>query len=142
MTIQQLKYLIAIIDEGGIREAAKKCKVSQPTVTIQIKKLEDELRVELFDRSTVPVVPTLLGNRIALQARVALKEIDLINDIIQNYRKGIQMDARQPIITKDKELQKELKNRQRDIIKAIRTAKELHDDLISIHSKENDLLRK
>ncbi len=63
ITLIQLEYLVAVDTYRHFATAAEKCFVTQPTLSMQIKKLEDELGVMLFDRSKQPVVPTMAGRK-------------------------------------------------------------------------------
>jgi LysR family hydrogen peroxide-inducible transcriptional activator len=76
MTFAQLTYLVALDEERHFGRAAAACHVSQPTLSTQLRKLEDELDVELIDRSHQPVVPTAAGERLIEQARTVLAERD------------------------------------------------------------------
>lgn len=75
MTLQQLRYLLALDDHRHFGQAAEACFVAQPTLTTQLKKLETTLGVQLFDRQTNPVCPTPLGAKVIAQARVILGEV-------------------------------------------------------------------
>ena len=61
MTIQQLEYILAVDQFRHFARAAEYCRVTQPTLSAMIQKLEDELGVKLFDRSVQPVCPTAIG---------------------------------------------------------------------------------
>ena len=74
MTISQLEYLVAVANYGNFSEAAKHCKVTQPSLSVQIQHLEKELGIILFDRSTKPVTPTNSGVSLIEQARNAVSE--------------------------------------------------------------------
>lgn len=74
ITLIQLEYLVAVDTYRHFVTAAEKCFVTQPTLSMQLKKLEDELGVILFDRSKQPVVPTMAGGKIIEQARIVLEE--------------------------------------------------------------------
>jgi LysR family transcriptional regulator, hydrogen peroxide-inducible genes activator len=76
MTLAQLEYIIAVDTWRHFATAAAKCFVIQPTLSLQIQKVEEELGVRLFDRSEVPVVPTVEGMEIIQQGRMALKEVE------------------------------------------------------------------
>ena len=76
MNIQQLKYLVALDEHRHYGQAAHACHVSQPTMSMMMKKLEDELGVILFDRKTSPISPTAEGVRLIDQARCVLLELD------------------------------------------------------------------
>lgn len=82
MTLQQLKYIVALDDERHFGRAAEVSIVSQPGLTIQLKKLEEEIGIQLFDRTKVPLKPTKLGEEIILKARKLLKDADQIREHI------------------------------------------------------------
>ena len=88
MTLVQLGYIIAVDNLRHFASAALHCHVTQPTLSMQIHKLEQELGVKLFDRSKQPVIPTDTGKEIIAQARKTLSEFDGINNIVQS-RQGI-----------------------------------------------------
>lgn len=88
MTLTQLEYIVAIEQHRSFAEAAKKCGVAQPSLSTQVKKLEEELDVLLFDRSSKPVQPTSVGKQIIRQALVALQESRRIGQIVQ-IEKGV-----------------------------------------------------
>jgi LysR family hydrogen peroxide-inducible transcriptional activator len=81
MTLTQLKYIVAVDNHRHFATAAEKCYVTQPTLSMQIHKLEEELGVQIFDRSKQPVVPTREGVRIVEQARQVLSESNRIREI-------------------------------------------------------------
>jgi Transcriptional regulator len=87
MNIQQLEYIIAIDTYRHFAKAAEACFVTQPTMSMMVQKLEEELGVKLFDRSKQPVVPTQVGIQIVAQARRAISEIKEISEIA-NGEKG------------------------------------------------------
>ena len=74
MTLIQLEYIVAVATYGNFSEAASHCFVTQPTLSMQIQKLEDELGLVIFDRTRQPIVPTEFGARIISQARKILNE--------------------------------------------------------------------
>ncbi|KDN13932.1 LysR family transcriptional regulator [Snodgrassella communis] len=78
MTLTELRYIVAVAQEKHFGRAAQRCFVSQPTLSIAIKKLEEELGLTLFDRSSNEVLTTEAGQRIVLQARRVLEEADRI----------------------------------------------------------------
>lgn len=82
MTLTQLEYIIAVDTWRHFAIAAEKCFVTQPTLSMQIKKLETELGVEIFDRSRHPVVPTETGRKIIDQARITVQESKRINEVL------------------------------------------------------------
>lgn len=89
MTLVQLEYIVAVDTYRNFVVAAEKCFVTQPTLSMQIQKLEDTLGVILFDRSKQPVVPTEIGIPVIDQARVVLAEADNLNEIINSYKKEL-----------------------------------------------------
>lgn len=89
MTLVQLEYIVAVDTYRNFVVAAEKCFVTQPTLSMQIQKLEDTLGVILFDRSKQPVVPTEIGIPVIDQARVVLAEADNLNEIILSYKKEL-----------------------------------------------------
>ncbi len=81
MTLTELRYIVAVAQERHFGRAAQRCFVSQPTLSIAIKKLEEELSVSLFDRSSNEVITTEAGARIIAQARRVLEEADRIKHL-------------------------------------------------------------
>ncbi|MGI6574025.1 MAG: hydrogen peroxide-inducible genes activator [Fermentimonas sp.] len=88
MNIQQLEYIIAVDNYRHFSKAAEASFVTQPTLSMMIQKLEEELEVKIFDRSQLPVQPTEIGRRIINQARVAVAQVNRITEIVQE-EKGI-----------------------------------------------------
>jgi LysR family hydrogen peroxide-inducible transcriptional activator len=86
MTITQLKYALAIAEHKNFTKAAEKCFVTQPTLSTQIQKLEDELDVVIFDRSKKPIELTDVGRKIVFQARNIVNEADRIQDIVDQQK--------------------------------------------------------
>jgi LysR family hydrogen peroxide-inducible transcriptional activator len=81
MTLQELRYLIALSEKGHFVRAAEACNVGQPTLSTQLKKLEDYLGVTLFERNKHQLIPTPICQEILGQARVALTAVDQIKDL-------------------------------------------------------------
>mgnify|MGYP001520667758 CR=1 FL=1 len=75
MTIQQLEYILAVDQFRHFARAAEYCRVTQPTLSAMIQKLEDELGVKLFDRTVQPVCPTAIGENVILAQTAQVKEI-------------------------------------------------------------------
>jgi LysR family hydrogen peroxide-inducible transcriptional activator len=98
MTITQLEYVIAVDTYRSFVAAANKCFVTQPTLSMQIQKLEDTLGVKLFDRSHQPVIPTEIGEEIIAQARVLLAESEKIKEIISDRQKELSGELKVGII--------------------------------------------
>lgn len=84
MNIKDLRYVLAVAELGHFGQAAEHCCVSQPTLSGQIKKLEDELGVTLFERTNRRVMLTETGGLIAQSARRILREVDDIHDIARS----------------------------------------------------------
>src|ERR671929_10031 len=81
MTLTELKYIVAVAREKHFGRAAEACFVSQPTLSVAIKKLEDELEVKLFERSANEVTVTPLGEDIIRQAQSVLEQAAAIREI-------------------------------------------------------------
>jgi LysR family hydrogen peroxide-inducible transcriptional activator len=81
MTLTELKYIVAVARERHFGKAAEACYVSQPTLSVAIKKLEDELEVKLFERTAGEVTVTPLGEQIVQQAQSVLEQAANIREI-------------------------------------------------------------
>ncbi|HRM49729.1 MAG TPA: LysR family transcriptional regulator, partial [Alicycliphilus sp.] len=81
MTLTELKYIVAVAREKHFGRAAEACYVSQPTLSVAVKKLEDELEVKLFERSAGDVSVTPLGEEIVRQAQSVLEQAAEIKEI-------------------------------------------------------------
>jgi LysR family hydrogen peroxide-inducible transcriptional activator len=90
MTFTQLQYLIAVDNHRHFARAAEACFVTQPTLSMQIQKLEEELGILLFDRSKHPVRPTSIGERIIAQARTVIVETERVNQILQDSKNQLE----------------------------------------------------
>ena len=86
MTLIQLEYIVALDTHRHFVLASEKCFVTQPTLSMQIQKLEDELGVKIFDRTKQPVIPTEIGKSIISQARVILHEAHRMRDLINDQK--------------------------------------------------------
>ena len=89
MNIQQLEYILAVDTYRHFAKAAEYCRVTQPTLSMMIQKLEDELGVKLFDRNTQPITPTAAGRKVIDQARVVLHQASLIKDIVNEEEQSL-----------------------------------------------------
>ena len=76
MTLQDLRYLVALVDHGHFGRAADACNTSQPTISTQIKKLEDQLGVTLFERTRRSVHVTAVGEEVVARARQILTDVE------------------------------------------------------------------
>ena len=90
ITLTQLEYIVAIDEYRHFATAAEKCFVTQPTLSMQIKKLEDDLGVIIFDRSRQPVVPTDIGAKLVEQARLTLASTERIKEIIREDKQEVE----------------------------------------------------
>ena len=88
MTITQLKYTLAVAKHGNFTVASEKCFVTQPTLSMQVQKLEEELAVTIFNRSTKPIQITEVGEKILVQARKIVEESSRMSDIVSE-EKGV-----------------------------------------------------
>lgn len=88
MTFVQLEYVVAVDSYRHFALAADHCFVTQPTLSMQIQKLEEELGIKIFDRSKQPVVPTEAGMEIIEQARKIISERNVMQEIVQQ-KKGL-----------------------------------------------------
>ncbi|EID74689.1 LysR substrate-binding domain-containing protein [Imtechella halotolerans] len=86
MTITQLQYVLAVAEHQNFTLAAEKCFVTQPTLSMQIQKLEDELDILIFDRSKKPIQLTEIGKKIVEQARNIVNESGRIKDIVDQQK--------------------------------------------------------
>lgn len=98
MTITQLKYVLAIAEYKNFTLASKHCYVTQPTLSMQIQKLEDELDVQLFNRKKKPIQLTAIGKKIVQQARVIVDESNRLQDIVDQQKGYIGGDFKLGII--------------------------------------------
>lgn len=86
MTITQLHYVLAVAEHKNFTKAAQKVFVTQPTLSMQIQKLEEELDVQIFDRKKKPIQLTETGQKIVQQARNIVNESDRIQDIVDQQK--------------------------------------------------------
>ena len=86
MTITQLKYVLAVAEHQNFTKAAEKYFVTQPTLSMQIQKLEDQLDIQIFDRSKKPIELTEVGRKIVNQAKNIVNEADRITDIVDQQK--------------------------------------------------------
>ena len=98
MNLQQLEYLIAVDNHRHFVKAAEACFVTQATLSMMIKKLEQELDVIIFDRSKQPVIPTEAGRKVIEQARIILKETHLIKELSKEIKSTLEGELRVGII--------------------------------------------
>jgi len=98
ITLIQLEYIVAVDTYRHFATAADRCFVTQPTLSMQIKKLEDNLGIVLFDRTKQPVIPTESGKSIIEQARVVLREGKKISEIVNDVKGDVSGELRIGVI--------------------------------------------
>jgi LysR family hydrogen peroxide-inducible transcriptional activator len=98
MNLQQFEYIIAVERERHFVKAAEKCFVTQATLSMMIKKLEDELDIQLFDRSRQPVKPTREGEAIIQLAKKIVAQTNLIRDYAREIKEEVSGELRLVVI--------------------------------------------
>ncbi len=98
MNIQQLEYVIAVDTYRHFVKAAEKCFVTQATLSMMIKKFEEELGVKIFDRSRQPVIPTETGKKIIAQAKIVLHESKKLKEMVLDEQAELKGELRIGII--------------------------------------------
>ena len=98
MTITQLKYVLAVAEHKNFTLAAEKCFVTQPTLSMQIQKIEEELDIKIFDRTKKPIQLTEIGQKIVNQSKNIVNEADRIQDIVDQQKGFIGGEFRLGII--------------------------------------------
>ena len=86
MTLQQLEYILAVEQYRHFAKAAEHCRVTQPTLSAMIQKLEDELDTRIFDRSRQPIAPTPIGLHILAQALEVLAQAARIKAMVEEAK--------------------------------------------------------
>jgi len=84
MTLTELRYIVTLAQEQHFGHAAERCYVSQPTLSIAVKKLEEELGVALFERSKSAVRVTPIGEKVIRQAQIVLEQADVVRDLAKH----------------------------------------------------------
>ena len=100
MTLTELRYIVALAQEGNFSRAAEHCSVSQPTLSVAIARLEDELGVQLFERGKGFVSPSIVGVKVVEQAQVALKEAEKVRSVAMQGRDQLEGPLRLGVIHK------------------------------------------
>lgn len=85
-TLTQLEYIVAVDTYRHFGRAAEHCFITQPTLSMQIKKLEEAFGIIIFDRSKQPLIPTDIGERIISQARAVLTQSEEIKNIVKDHK--------------------------------------------------------
>src|SRR5690348_4007720 len=97
MNLQQLEYIVALDIHRNHVKAAEHCHVTQPTLSMMVKKLEDELGVKIFEKSQ-PLKPTPAGEMVIVRARHILQEIRNLKEFINNEKDSIEGEYRLAVI--------------------------------------------
>jgi LysR family hydrogen peroxide-inducible transcriptional activator len=98
MTLTELKYIVAVAREKHFGRAAEACFVSQPTLSVAVKKLEEELDVKIFERGTSEVSTTPLGEQIVRQAQAVIEQAAAIKEIAQRGKDPVSGPLRLGVI--------------------------------------------
>ena len=98
MTIIQLEYLLAVANYGSFSLAAEKCFVTQPSLSMQVKNLEEELGVIVLDRSKKPVLPTGAGLAVIRQAKEAVQAFAMVREVVSDLQNEISGTLRLGVI--------------------------------------------
>lgn len=98
MNIQQLDYIIALERYRHFGKAAEACGVSQPTLSMMIQKLEEELSIDIFDRKKSPIEPTPIGKKIISQAKVINFNIRQLKEISDAVRDSVRGELKMAVI--------------------------------------------
>lgn len=138
MTIQQLKYIVALDEERHFARAAEVCMVTQPGLTIQLKNLEEEIGIKIFDRTKVPLTPTELGKEIISRAKKILRETNEIRDFVVSEKNQLAGEIKLGVISTLSpyliplfiQAMKEATPKMHFIIKEANTGQLIHDVLI------------
>ncbi len=98
MTITQLEYIVGVDTHKSFAKAAVHCYVSQPALSMQVKKIEEELGIMIFDRSKKPVITTDIGEKVVKHARIILREAGRMSEIIKDQKNQMSGELRVGII--------------------------------------------
>lgn len=98
MTLQQLEYVIALDTYRHFVTAAEKCFVTQPTITIQVKKLEEEIGFAIFDKSKSPFKPTQLGEVFVTKCKAILREVKELKNMVNGELDNLEGEYRIAVI--------------------------------------------
>lgn len=98
MNLQQLEYIVAVDQYRHFVQAAEKCCVTQPTLSMMIKKLEEELDIKIFDRTKQPIVPTGIGRQVIDHAKIILREAGRLHEMAKHHNGDLSGELRIGII--------------------------------------------
>ena len=99
MTLQQLRYIVAIDDYRHFGKAAEACGLTQSTLSLMVKKMEEELDVRIFDREAHPVAPTEIGRKIIDRAKVVLFNVEQISEMTRTEKETLSGPLRIALIS-------------------------------------------
>ena len=99
MTLQQLRYIVAIDDHRHFGKAAEACGLTQSTLSLMVKKLEEELDVRIFDRDAHPVAPTAVGRQVIDRAKVILFNVDQLAEMTRSEKETLSGPLRIALIS-------------------------------------------
>ena len=98
MTLTELRYIVSLARERHFGHAAEKCHVSQPTLSVALKKVEERYGVILFERSSADVRLTTIGDQVAAQAERVLEEAGKLREIVAQGKDPLQGPLRLGVI--------------------------------------------
>ena len=98
MTLQQLEYVVALDEYRHYVTAAQHCFVSQPNLTMQIKRLEEEIGVRIFDRNKKPLEPTEIGKEVIVRSRQILREAKRLIEFVNHEKESMEGEFKIGII--------------------------------------------
>lgn len=98
MNFQQLEYILAVDEFRSFAKAAKYCHVTQPTLSMMVQKLEEELDIKLFDRSSLPITTTRAGKKVLKQAHNVLEQAERIKEIVSEEEQSLKGPFRLAIL--------------------------------------------
>ncbi|MEM8940410.1 MAG: hydrogen peroxide-inducible genes activator [Bacteroidota bacterium] len=98
MTLQQLQYIVALDVHRHFVKASQSCHVAQPTLTLQVKKLEEEISTVLFDRTSQPLKPTPIGEVFIERAKRIINDVQELKNLINEDKNNIEGEFRMGII--------------------------------------------
>jgi len=92
MTITQLEYVIAVAKHGSFTKASEKCNVTQPTLSMQVQNLEEELNIKIFIRGTKPIQLTEVGKKITKQGQIIVDGISMIESKLKKILSSYEVE--------------------------------------------------
>ncbi len=93
-SLSQLRFICAAVQAGSVRRAAKARRVSQPTLSVQVQQLDEELGIQIFDRLTQPLTVTAEGQKIIEEATVARYELKKLRSLVRIHNRHLQTRVR------------------------------------------------